>query len=145
MQNNETMINEIENIYNILELAKTDKKKLLHVDKCKKNEPTFVLDDDEKLHTLIPLETLDALVNALKDSQEENFNLKLEKVILRHVPVDFADALAVVMSELSFLPQEQMDLDLNTLVKNVKKKHPNLFVNIDGLLPSNVGEIRHIR
>ncbi|PID47576.1 MAG: hypothetical protein CR967_04085 [Proteobacteria bacterium] len=103
----------------------------------------LVLEDkNDNLHAVVPLETLNRILNALKEAKEESFQLKLEKAIWKYVPIDFADTWAVVMNELENSNEDIMsDKNLNKIVKNVKKKHPNLFLNLDDFLP---GEVRHI-
>ncbi len=106
-------------------------------------EQSLVLaDKDDKLHALVPVENLSRLLANIKQLREENFELKLEKAIWKYVPIDFADTWAVVMNELESSDEDITDAEsLSAIVKSVKQKHPNLFLNIDDFLP---GEIRHI-
>lgn len=158
---NETIINEIEAISKRIGMAEDSQKTIIHVSKGEKenekscvlksgnweeNEPWFVVDEEQKLHTLVSLESLSRLVSVLKSAQEENFNLKLEKTIWKYVPVDFADAWTVAMEEIKVLSQKEpnknaIDINLNHLVKNIKRKHPNLFLNIDDFLPSDIKQV----
>ncbi len=111
------------------------------------NEQKIVLQDKEdNQYALIPAKALNKLLSTLAQTKEENFELKLEKTIWKYVPIDFADTWAVAMHELKQNSnQEISDATLNNLVKNIKKNHPNLFLNIDDFLPSNaISEIRHI-
>ncbi len=109
---------------------------------------SFVLEDkDNNLHTVVPIEVLTKCLIALKDAREENFKLKLEKAIWKYVPIDFGDTWTVVMNELENGPYKSKklsEINLNSLVKNVKLKYPNLFLNMDDFLPSNIAEIRNI-
>ncbi len=110
------------------------------------SEVLIATGEDKKLHTLISLELLNHLIASLKKTQEENFNLKLEKTIWKYVPVDFSDAWAVAISEVQDLVSKEKkdkttNINLNHLVKNIKKKHPNLFLNIDDFLP---GEFKQL-
>lgn len=161
MNKEEMVVNEIKAISRRIGMAEDSEKTVIEVSKganedeksCilksgswNDNEPWFVVDEDKKLHTLVSLESLNRLVNTLKSSQEENFNLKLEKTIWKYVPVDFADAWAVAMDEIKILSQKEpnkqaINININNLVKNIKKKHPNLFLNIDDFLPSELKQL----
>lgn len=126
----------------------TDDKKecILKSGNWEDKEAWFTIGEDKQLHTLVSLESLNRLINSLKSSQDENFNLKLEKTIWKYVPVDFGDAWAVAMDEVKAIHKKEKNLgtvniNLNHLVKNIKKKHPNLFLNIDDFLPSDFKQI----
>ncbi len=101
-------------------------------------------DKDRDLNAVISVQSLNQIFDMLTELREENLELKLERAIWKYVPIDFADTWAVVMHELEDKKHQNEPIDdanLNNIVKDVKKKHPNLFLNIDDLLPS---EIRHI-
>lgn len=106
------------------------------------DEPWFIVDENSKLHTLMSIDSLTKLVDTLKEVQQENFNLKLEKTLWKHVPVDFADAWAVAMDEIQTITSTPtnskiVNINLNNLVKKIKKKHPNLFLDIEDFIPTN--------
>ncbi len=102
-------------------------------------EPWFAIDKDEKIHTIISLDTLLQIIKSLKTAQEENFNLKLEKTIWQNIPIDFQDVWTVAMEEIKDKLKDSkyknsVDINIEKVVKDIKKKHPNLFLNMDNFL-----------
>ncbi len=102
-------------------------------------EPWFIIDQDGKIHTMLSLDTLLYIINALRVAQEENFNLKLEKSIWQNVPIDFQDVWVVAMDEIKKQLKDSKDkkslnIDIDKVLKDIKKKYPNLFLNLDKYL-----------
>ena len=103
------------------------------------NEPWFVVDENQKLHTMMSINSVNKIVENFRATQEENFNLKLEKTIWQNIPIDFQDVWAVAMDEIkSMATQESEDIkvinvDLDKLITKIKTEHPNLFLNFKDL------------
>ncbi|ANE36466.1 putative DUF2603 domain protein [Campylobacter iguaniorum] len=89
--------------------------------------------NDGKACAIVPATLLEAIINALKNAQKENFELKLEKSIWQHIPVDFGDVWSVAIDEIkSKKIKKEPNLDL--VIKKIKKEHPNLFVDMSNLM-----------
>ncbi len=106
-------------------------------------EPWFVIDENQKLHTMISLDSIGNLIKNFQQLQEDNFDLKLEKTILQHVPIDYQDVWAVAMDELKKIAgknnnAKSLNVDLEKLLRKIKKDHPNLFLNLKDLFANQI-------
>jgi len=130
----------------LLELKNTENENIreLHVKNGSfdTNEPWFVTDseDKNKAYAVLPMEAFNQLVQTMKEIQQENFNLKLEKSILAQVPADFEDVWVVAMDRIENLvdkenPNKPISIDIDKLVKDIKEEHPNLFINMRNFFP----------
>jgi hypothetical protein len=130
----------------LLELKKTDNKNIreLHLKSGSfdSNEPWFVTDseDENKAYAVLPMEAFNQLVKTMKEIQQENFNLKLEKSILQYMPADFEDVWVVAMDRIENLidkenPNKPISIDIDKLIRDIKEEHPNLFINIKNFFP----------
>jgi len=130
----------------LLELKNTedDNIKELHIKNGSfdTNEPWFVTDseDENKAYAVLPMEAFNQLVKTMKEVQQENFNLKLEKSILSHMPSDFEDVWVVAMDRIESLidkenPNKPISIDIDKLVRDIKEEHPNLFINMKSFFP----------
>ena len=93
---------------------------------------------------MISIKSLANLIAATKNAMQENFNLKLERSILQHTPVDFGDAWTVCMDEIRRLTgaspsAKRLSLDVDAVVSRVKSLHPNLFIDIEELIKAKAG------
>ncbi len=99
------------------------------------NAPWFVIDDKDRVFVLSSIESILSLIKSLNEAKYENFNLKLEKAILENLPVDFNDVWVVAMSEIQKRVADSknknvLDIDIKKLVNEIKRNHPNLFLNL---------------
>lgn len=103
----------------------------------KDSKPWFIIDEEGEVQTLISLKTLKNLLESLKQSQRENFELRLEKALHQQVPIDFNDVWVVAMDAIKRKREEgfmEAHLDLTKLVAELKEAYPNLFVDMHSIV-----------
>lgn len=101
--------------------------------------PWIIIDENDRVYTLASAESFTQMIHFFASTQNEIFQLKLEKAIWQHFPVDFNDVWAVAMDRIKTLAQTRpenkiVNLDLNWLLNEIKEKYPNLFYQLDQLL-----------
>jgi hypothetical protein len=107
-------------------------------------EPWFAIDEEDtkKAYAFIPSDSFAQMLTVLKQTQKENFDLKLEKTIWQNIPTDFDDVWVVAMEEIRQLAQNEgnkpVSIDLEKLIANIKKEHPNLFINLKDFYPNQL-------
>jgi hypothetical protein len=107
-------------------------------------DPWFAIDEEDtkKAYAFIPSDSFAQMLNVLKQTQKENFDLKLEKTIWQNIPTDFDDVWVVAMEEIRHLAQNEgnkpISIDLEKLIANIKKEHPNLFINLKDFYPNQL-------
>jgi hypothetical protein len=94
----------------------------------------FIVDKEnhENISLMLPVEFMIKLLESVKGTIKDNFEIKMEKAILNEMPIDYNDVLTVVMHELD-TKKERKDksVDIDKVVQIVKKKHPNLFYEMN--------------
>ncbi len=125
----------------ILELkkSKNENEKLLVLKKGSFDapEPWFIVDENNEIHTLVSLKSLQGILESFRQSQRENFELKLEKAIYQQIPIDFNDAWIVAMDAIRQKAKNgvtEVNIDLEKLILDIKKEHPNLFVDMEAMV-----------
>ncbi|RDU58953.1 DUF2603 domain-containing protein [Helicobacter marmotae] len=101
-----------------------------------KEDLWFLSDDDGEEYVVFPKNVFSKLLMRIRDIQEERLIMMLEKDIILQMPIDFDDAMVVAKSALESLRSNDGNLpEINTsiLAKDIKKKYPNLFFDIDYL------------
>ena len=112
-------------------------------------EPWFAIEDnnEKKAYAFIPAEAFAQIIDTLRHTQQENFNLKLEKTIWQNIPADFEDVWVVAMEEIRKYaqqndPDKPISINLDKLIKKIKKEHPNLFINIKDFMPPQINQLQ---
>jgi hypothetical protein len=83
------------------------------------------------------LAAMTGIMRSLQHMGEEVFKSRLEKAIAKELPIDFHDVWTVAMHELQQRLREggemSANIDLQQLVRSIKRKHPNLFYSLKDL------------
>ena len=94
--------------------------------------PWFAIKNEEP-YIFMPAEILDMVFRMLRTAQKESFELRLERSIWQHMPIDFGDVWRVAMDELA-RGNFAKEPDLEKLIAKIKQEHPNLFVDMTGFI-----------
>ena len=94
--------------------------------------PWFAIKNEEP-YIFMPAEILDMVFRMLRTAQKESFDLRLERSIWQHMPIDFGDVWRVAMDELA-RGNFAKEPDLEKLIAKIKQEHPNLFVDMTSFM-----------
>ena len=94
--------------------------------------PWFAIKNEEP-YIFMPAEILDMVFRMLRTAQKESFELRLERSIWQHMPIDFGDVWRVAMDELA-RGNFATEPDLEKLIAKIKQEHPNLFVDMTSFI-----------
>lgn len=93
---------------------------------------SFIIEDDE-LYFMMKSEDFLSLASNFKNLQEKIFSLRLEKAILRYLPLDYHDVYSIAklaIDEEIAQGNNPEELDFARIVRTIKKEHPNLFIEL---------------
>jgi len=137
----------------IFEMCNTDNpeiKELIHKSgEWSESKPMFIYDKDNPDHAyvFISAESFANLLNTLQATNQENFDLKLEKAIWKQTPADFHDVWIVALDRIQKIIHEQKangephKINLDQLISDIKREHPALFINLAELLGDSAQHI----
>ena len=94
--------------------------------------PWFAIKNEEP-YIFMPAEILDMVFRMLRTAQKESFELRLERSIWQHMPIDFGDVWRVAMDELA-RGNFAKEPDLEKIIAKIKQEHPNLFVDMTSFI-----------
>ena len=94
--------------------------------------PWFAIKNEEP-YIFMPAEILDMVFRMLRTAQKESFELRLERSIWQHMPIDFGDVWRVAMDELA-RGNFAKEPDLEKLIAKINQEHPNLFVDMTSFI-----------
>lgn len=94
--------------------------------------PWFAIKNEEP-YIFMPAEILDMLFVMLKKAQKESFEVRLERAIAQHMPIDFGDVWRVVANELAS-GKYAKEPDIDKIVSKVRQEHPNLFMDLSSFI-----------
>jgi hypothetical protein len=107
--------------------------RLLNGEWTNDNSMWCIVDENEKINAVVPIDTLVSLYKNISNINQENFNLKLEKAIWQSFPADFDDVWAVAIDELARLSKDNNStiatINIEKLLNRIQDKYPNLFLD----------------
>lgn len=104
-----------------------------------KEDLWLLRDECGEEYVVFPRKLFLGLLSRLRYIQEEKLLMRLEKDVIAQMPIDFDDVMAVAKNALESLRSKDGKLpEINTALfaKDIKKKYPNLFFDIDYLRKS---------
>ncbi|WP_277640169.1 DUF2603 domain-containing protein [Wolinella succinogenes] len=96
-------------------------------------EPCHVKGAQGEEYVMLPKHLLLGLVNLLQKGREERVKLNLERDILQQMPIDFEDVWEVALQEIHRENANLSYVDTKRLIKEIKRRHPNLFFQLGDL------------
>ncbi|MGP1450260.1 MAG: DUF2603 domain-containing protein [Wolinella sp.] len=98
------------------------------------DEVSFIRSDSGDEYALLSNSALFSLLALIQNSYDERLRLYLEREILQQMPIDFDDVWEVAMMELRQGNDRLEPIDTKRLIKDIKRRHPNLFFQLGDLL-----------
>ena len=105
--------------------------------KINSKEPCFLRDENNEEYVILPQRVLKSIIALVRKAHEDHLRVELERDVISLTPIDFDDVMSVAMNRLESLRNKDGSLpQINTMqfLKEIKKEHPNLFLNFDAII-----------
>ncbi|MCE3039322.1 DUF2603 domain-containing protein [Helicobacter anatolicus] len=99
-----------------------------------KSEPWFLKDEKNQEYVVLPQKVLRNIIMLIRKAHEDRLKVELERDIIMHAPIDFDDVMSVAINRVESLRGKDGSLpniDSMQIVKEIKEKHPNLFIDLN--------------
>lgn len=97
-------------------------------------EPWFLKDEQDLEYVVLPQKVLQNIISLIRKAHEDKLRVELERDIISLTPIDLDDVMSVAISKLESMRNKDGSLpnvDTTQLIAQIKKEHPNLFLNFD--------------
>ncbi len=84
-------------------------------------------------YMMVPAPLIFSLLLALNNGDKERVKLLLERDIIQQMPIDFDDVWEVAIREIEARESRYAEVDTKRLVREIKRRHPNLFLQLSDL------------
>ena len=83
-------------------------------------------DENNEEYYLLSAKIIKAIIKSAKKLEEDKYLFKLEQEIYKSMPIDFDDVWCIALKEIKNYKKNP-----KTIIKDIKRKYPYLFVNFD--------------
>ena len=100
-------------------------------------EPWFLKDEQDLEYVVLPQKVLQNIISLIRKAHEDKLRVELERDIISLTPIDLDDVMSVAISKLESMRNKDGSLpnvDTTKLIAQIKKEHPNLFLNFDSYM-----------
>ena len=91
-------------------------------------------DEQDLEYVVLPQKVLQNIISLIRKAHEDKLRVELERDIISLTPIDLDDVMSVAISKLESMRNKDGSLpnvDTTQLIAQIKKEHPNLFLNFD--------------